>query len=161
MQRAGEELLVFRGLPGPRENLAFSQDKTFWYLTGVESPDAALVLDGKTKREILFLPAQDKRQEGWDGELWDAQDAWVKELTGFSEVVENGDGPGPYGAKGMSEGALLCVAAAVGSAVTEATGVVIRDLPLTPERVWRSIRAAREGRGVPESDPMPALEVPT
>jgi CO/xanthine dehydrogenase Mo-binding subunit len=78
-----------------------------------------------------------------------------------SEVVENGDGPGPYGAKGMSEGALLCVAAAVGSAVTEATGVVIRDLPLTPERVWRSIRAAREGRGVPESDPMPALEVPT
>ena len=27
-----------------------------------------------------------------------------------SEIVENGDGPGPYGAKGMSEGALLCVA---------------------------------------------------
>jgi CO/xanthine dehydrogenase Mo-binding subunit len=78
-----------------------------------------------------------------------------------SEVVENGDGPGPYGAKGMSEGALLCVAAAVGSAVTEATGVIIRDLPLTPERVWRSIRAAREERGVVEKDPMPAMEVPT
>ena len=31
-----------------------------------------------------------------------------------SEIVENADGPGPYGAKGMSEGALLCVAAAVG-----------------------------------------------
>jgi len=44
-----------------------------------------------------------------------------------SEIVKNGDGPGPYGAKGMSEGALLCVAAAVGSAVTEATGVVIRE----------------------------------
>ena len=27
-----------------------------------------------------------------------------------SEIVENEDGPGPYGAKGMSEGALLCVA---------------------------------------------------
>ena len=89
MKRAGEELLVFRGLPGPRENLAFTQDKTFWYLTGVESPDAALVLDGKTRREILFLPEQDLRQESWDGELWDAQDAWVKELTGFTEVREN------------------------------------------------------------------------
>ena len=31
-----------------------------------------------------------------------------------SEIVENEDGPGPYGSKGMSEGALLCVASAVG-----------------------------------------------
>jgi CO/xanthine dehydrogenase Mo-binding subunit len=57
-----------------------------------------------------------------------------------SAIVENADGPGPYGAKGMSEGALLCVAPAVAAAVRDATGVVIRDLPLTPERVWRAIR---------------------
>lgn len=56
-----------------------------------------------------------------------------------SEAVENEDGPGPYGSKGMSEGALLCVASAVGAAVREAIGVPIRDLPLTPERVWRAI----------------------
>ena len=59
-----------------------------------------------------------------------------------SEIIENGDGPGPYGAKGMSEGALLCVAAAVAGAVSDASGVVIRDLPLTPERVWRALRDA-------------------
>jgi CO/xanthine dehydrogenase Mo-binding subunit len=57
-----------------------------------------------------------------------------------SEFVENEDGPGPYGSKGMSEGALLCVAAAVASAVRDAAGVVIRDLPLTPERVWQALR---------------------
>jgi CO/xanthine dehydrogenase Mo-binding subunit len=57
----------------------------------------------------------------------------------LSEAVENEDGPGPYGSKGMSEGALLCVASAVGAAVREAIGTPIRDLPLTPERVWRSI----------------------
>ena len=39
----------------------------------------------------------------------------------------------------MSEGALLCVAPAVAAAVRDATGVVIRDLPLTPERVWRAL----------------------
>lgn len=61
-------------------------------------------------------------------------------LEMVSEIVENEDGPGPYGSKGMSEGALLCVAAAVAGAVREATGVAIRDLPLTPERVWRSLR---------------------
>jgi CO/xanthine dehydrogenase Mo-binding subunit len=57
-----------------------------------------------------------------------------------SETVENADGPGPYGSKGMSEGALLCVAPAVAAAVREATGVAIHDLPLTPERVWRALR---------------------
>ena len=56
------------------------------------------------------------------------------------DLIENADGPGPYGAKGMSEGALLCVAAAVAAAVRDATGAVIRDLPLTPERVWRALR---------------------
>ncbi|OLC26589.1 MAG: xanthine dehydrogenase [Chloroflexi bacterium 13_1_40CM_65_17] len=56
-------------------------------------------------------------------------------------VVENADGPGPYGSKGAGEGGLMATAPAVASAVTEATGVVIRDLPLTPERVWRAIQS--------------------
>ncbi len=58
----------------------------------------------------------------------------------ISATIENEDGPGPYGSKGMSEGALLCVAPAVAAAVRDATGVVIRDLPLTPERVWRALQ---------------------
>ncbi len=62
-----------------------------------------------------------------------------------SEIVENGDGPGPYGAKGMSEGALLCVAPAVAAAVRDASGAVIRELPLSPERVWRALHG-RESR---------------
>jgi CO/xanthine dehydrogenase Mo-binding subunit len=63
-----------------------------------------------------------------------------------SDTIENEDGPGPYGSKGMSEGALLCVAAAVGAAVRDATGVPIRDLPITPERVWRALRDAERAR---------------
>jgi CO/xanthine dehydrogenase Mo-binding subunit len=69
-----------------------------------------------------------------------------------SETIENADGPGPYGAKGMSEGALLCVAAAVAGAVREATGVFIRDLPLTPERVWRALNE-RDGRSEESRNP--------
>jgi CO/xanthine dehydrogenase Mo-binding subunit len=57
-----------------------------------------------------------------------------------SDIVENADGPGPYGSKGMSEGALLPVAPAVAAAVADATGVVIRDLPLSPERVWLALQ---------------------
>jgi CO/xanthine dehydrogenase Mo-binding subunit len=59
-----------------------------------------------------------------------------------SEIIEHEDGPGPYGSKGMSEGALLCVAPAVAAAVHDAIGVRIRELPLTPERVWRALQPA-------------------
>ena len=66
----------------------------------------------------------------------------------FSEVpeefhtvlVENGDGPGPFGVRGMAEGGILSVAPAVCNAIDRATGVRIRDLPLTPERVWRALK---------------------
>jgi CO/xanthine dehydrogenase Mo-binding subunit len=54
--------------------------------------------------------------------------------------IENHDGPGPYGSKGISEGALLCTAGALGAAVSQATGVVVRDLPLTPERIWTALQ---------------------
>jgi CO/xanthine dehydrogenase Mo-binding subunit len=67
-------------------------------------------------------------------------------LEMLSDMVENEDGPGPYGAKGMSEGALLCVAPAVAAAVHGATGVVIRDLPLTPQRVWEALEERRRAR---------------
>jgi len=59
-----------------------------------------------------------------------------------SDAIENADGPGPYGAKGMSEGALLPVAPAVAAAVLDATGVAIRDLPLSPERVWQALHTS-------------------
>ena len=55
-------------------------------------------------------------------------------------LVENGDGPGPYGARGMGEGGLLSIAPAVTNAFARATGVRIKDLPLTPERVWRALK---------------------
>jgi len=67
-------------------------------------------------------------------------------LEMHSLLVENGDGPGPYGSKGAGEGGLMATAPAVASAMTEATGVVIRDLPLTPERVWHAIQEAAAGR---------------
>lgn len=64
-------------------------------------------------------------------------------LKAHSILIENCDGPGPYGAKGAGEGGILAIAAAIGSAVNEAAGVTIRDLPLTPERVWRAIDGVR------------------
>jgi CO/xanthine dehydrogenase Mo-binding subunit len=59
-----------------------------------------------------------------------------------SLVIENGDGPGPYGSKGTGESGLLSTAPAIASAIYDATGVVIHDLPITPERLWRVLTSA-------------------
>ncbi|MDP7461235.1 MAG: xanthine dehydrogenase family protein molybdopterin-binding subunit [Alphaproteobacteria bacterium] len=55
-------------------------------------------------------------------------------------LIENGDGPGPMGAKGMGEGGILPVAPAIANALARRHGIRIRDLPLTPERIWRALR---------------------
>jgi CO/xanthine dehydrogenase Mo-binding subunit len=60
-----------------------------------------------------------------------------------SILIENGDGPGPCGAKGFGESGLLPTAPAIANAVARAVGVRVTDLPLTAERVWRAIQAAK------------------
>lgn len=58
--------------------------------------------------------------------------------------VANEDGPGPFGSRGVGEGAIVHVGAAIGNAVRRAAGIEIRHLPMTPESVWRAIRGANE-----------------
>jgi CO/xanthine dehydrogenase Mo-binding subunit len=61
--------------------------------------------------------------------------------------VENADGSGPFGAKGAGEGSLIPVSPAVSNALARLAGIRLRELPLTPERVWRALRARpRKGR---------------
>jgi CO/xanthine dehydrogenase Mo-binding subunit len=56
-------------------------------------------------------------------------------------LIENGNGPGPFGSKGIGEGGLLPVASAVANAVSRAVGVRIQELPLTPPKIWRALQA--------------------
>ena len=57
-----------------------------------------------------------------------------------SILIEDGNGPGPYGAKGLGEGGIIPVAPAVANAVFWCTGARVKTLPLTPEKVWRAIK---------------------
>lgn len=57
-----------------------------------------------------------------------------------SFLLENRNGPGPFGSKGMGEGGILPVASAIANAVAQATGVRIHDLPLTPPKVWKALQ---------------------
>src|SRR3990167_2515422 len=58
--------------------------------------------------------------------------------------IETMDGEGPQGAKGVGEAPAICVAAAVASAIHNATGTRIYALPFTPENVYRALHGASE-----------------
>jgi CO/xanthine dehydrogenase Mo-binding subunit len=54
---------------------------------------------------------------------------------------------GPYGAKGLGETPIIAVAPAVTSAIHNAVGVRLREIPATPERVWAALRQSEPGAG--------------
>lgn len=55
-------------------------------------------------------------------------------------LIEQPDPIGPYGAKALGEPPLVPVAAAIANAVNDATGVRIRELPITAEKVLEALR---------------------
>jgi CO/xanthine dehydrogenase Mo-binding subunit len=57
----------------------------------------------------------------------------------YSSMLEKEDGPGPFGSKGMSQTSIVTVAPAIGNAVSDALGVRVRSLPITPEKILRAL----------------------
>ncbi|MFN8480217.1 MAG: xanthine dehydrogenase family protein molybdopterin-binding subunit [Kouleothrix sp.] len=56
-------------------------------------------------------------------------------------ILELADPNGPFGARGMSEMALVPLAPAIASAIHDATGAWVTQQPMTPERVLAAIHA--------------------
>lgn len=65
----------------------FRQSNEFFYLTGVESPHAYLVIDGQRRSSQLYLPNRDARREASEGKLLAAEDdQLVRRLAGVDAV---------------------------------------------------------------------------
>ena len=67
----------------------------------------------------------------------------MPEIETFS--VETVDPEGPYGAKEAGQGPLLPVIPAVSSAVFDALGVWIDEVPVTPEKIVEALRRKEKG----------------
>jgi Xaa-Pro aminopeptidase len=96
MEQIGDGIAIMQSAELPEGFVKFRQDNNFYYLTGVEIPNAKLLLDGKTKTAILFVP--DKMSGDIKAEAWitaGAQDAAVYKMTrivsnnSFTAVVNN------------------------------------------------------------------------
>ena len=104
-------------------------------------------LSGAALQQLGMTLSEELRFE--DGQLTNPGLAFYKvpifpDLPDEIEVgfVESPHPKGPFGAKGVGETGTLAVAAAVGNALFDAVGVRVRELPLTPERVLRALKAA-------------------
>ena len=80
-------IALLQGAPSPPGYIRFRQTNSFYYLSGVETPHAYLVLNGTTGRSSLYLPPQDVRRESSEGRLLTSDDAdLARERTGVAEV---------------------------------------------------------------------------
>jgi 4-hydroxybenzoyl-CoA reductase subunit alpha len=63
-----------------------------------------------------------------------------------TELVEEPDPRGPFGAKEVGQGPLLPIMPAVANAVYDAVGVRIDEVPITPEKIMKALAEKRAGR---------------
>ena len=83
--KIGDGLAVVQGAAETGSYLPFRQNNHFFYLTGVEVPRAIVLLDGRTKTTMLFLPPRNERMERTEGPvLTPGSDA--ARLTGIADV---------------------------------------------------------------------------
>src|SRR5687768_2032554 len=67
------------------------QHNTFYYLCGIETPGAYVLLDGRTRKVTLYLPPQNEQLERAEGKVLSAADAaLVLKLTGVDQVLDTG-----------------------------------------------------------------------
>ena len=64
----------------------------------------------------------------------------------FTELVENPDPHGPFGAKEVGQGPLLPIMPALANAVYDAVGVRIDEVPITPEKIVKALAEKAAGR---------------
>jgi len=88
-ERLGEGTVVLWGAGDDRgygDVGTFRQGSGFFYLTGVELPNAVMVLRPGEGGDLLFLPPRNPNVEQWTGPKWGPGEEAAKEL-GFDEVL--------------------------------------------------------------------------
>ncbi|MBI3402595.1 MAG: molybdopterin-dependent oxidoreductase [Acidobacteria bacterium] len=77
----------------------------------------------------------------------------------FTDLIENPDPRGPFGAKEVGQGPLLPVMPAIANAVYDAVGVRIDEVPITPEKILKALDAKAAGKA-PRYGPAGFPEIP-
>ena len=88
-------IAILQGAPAPSGYVRFRQTNEFYYLSGIEVPQAYIILNGSNRSASLYLPHRHEARERGEGKLLSSEDAeLVKKLSGIENV---------YGIELMSE----------------------------------------------------------
>jgi Xaa-Pro aminopeptidase len=90
LERIGDGVAVMQGYTETSSYEKFRQSNQFYYLTGVETPRAFLVLDGKAKSSTLYLLPTNEMMERSEGPLLGPGTA-AEQLTGIEHVKPRAD----------------------------------------------------------------------
>jgi Xaa-Pro aminopeptidase len=86
-QLGSNAVAVVQGMPQTEGYTYPRQHNTFYYLSGIETPGAYLLLDGRTKSVTIYLPARNPRLEAAEGRVLSAEDVdLVKRIAGVDDV---------------------------------------------------------------------------
>ena len=82
-----QAIAVVQGASGVPGFSVFRQSNDFYYLCGVESAHAYLLLNGRSRTATLYLPHRDAGRERSEGKILSVEDsALVTRLTGVTQV---------------------------------------------------------------------------
>lgn len=80
-------IAIIQGAKGTADFNVFRQSNEFYYLSGLETPHAYILLDGRNSKTTLFLPHRDVGRERNEGKVFSAEDEdLIKDLTGIDFV---------------------------------------------------------------------------
>ncbi|MBK7935354.1 MAG: aminopeptidase P family protein [Acidobacteria bacterium] len=87
-ERIGKNAIaLIQGAKGTGDFNVFRQSNEFYYLSGLETPHAYLLLDGRNQKTTVYLPHRDAGRELNEGKILSAEDGeLIKELTGIDQV---------------------------------------------------------------------------
>ena len=98
---------------------------------------------GLLESSYPYYPSVEHRGEQFGSYLFPS----LEDLPEFDNVIlENPSEDGPFGAKAIGEMANNAQPAAIATAIFNAVGAWVTEMPATPERVLEAIRAKREPR---------------
>lgn len=89
-QKIGDAVVVMQGATETSAYEKFRQSNQFYYLTGVTTSRAILVMDGRAKSATLYLNPRDERMERSEGPVL-VPGAAAEQLTGIERVLPRAD----------------------------------------------------------------------
>ena len=91
-QIGDEAIAVVQGFPLSNGFIMPRQTNTFYYLSGIETPHAYILLDGRDKKVTLYMPPRNERLERSEGRILNADDEiLIKKLVGVDAVFSTDD----------------------------------------------------------------------